>query len=103
MEREQLRHAFFYDDDIFTRSAFPGVFPPCFMDYLHELLFFLLPEVNLPGVATGPARIHELRDIVYGCLPAGLPVSEQAVGTGFHSMVFRTVCPEPENHKKFSN
>jgi hypothetical protein len=30
-------------------------------------------------------------------------VSEQAVGTGFHSIVFRTVCPEPENHKKFSN
>jgi hypothetical protein len=77
------------------------VFIPCFMDQIPELLLLALPQFIFSRVTAFPARLHELRDILYPRLPSGLPMGDQTTGTGFHGMVFRTFCMSLSEIKNF--
>lgn len=91
----------FYHDDIFTRSPVSGAFIPCFKDQIPELLLLTLPQRVFSRVTAFPARLHELRDILYPRLPSGLPMGDQTAGTGLHGMVFRTLCMSLSEIKNF--
>jgi hypothetical protein len=71
------------------------------MDEIQELLLLTLPQRIFSRVTAVPARLHELRDILYPRLPSGLPVGDQTAGTGLHGMVFRTLCMSLSEIKNF--